>query len=105
MRDVVTEVVNRANQRGGRMLSVVDLIERQTLSLDRASWRLRRILAKFNRPVDKPGLQLPERRLGMGIPDIGMRVVQKQNFPDQRQVGHEPLEKILPHGCQSLVDG
>lgn len=44
MRDVVTEVVNRANQRGGRMLSVVDLIERQTLSMEQASWLLRRIL-------------------------------------------------------------
>lgn len=44
MRDGVTEVVNRANQRGGRMLSVVDLIERETLSVEQSSWLLRRIL-------------------------------------------------------------
>ena len=42
--DAVIEVVNRANQRGGRMLSVVDLIERKTLTVGQSSWLLRRIL-------------------------------------------------------------
>ena len=42
--DAVIEVVNRANQRGGRMLSVVDLIERGTLTVEQSSWLLRRIL-------------------------------------------------------------
>lgn len=42
--DSVLEIVNRANQRGGRMLSVVDLIERGTLTLEQGSWLLRRIL-------------------------------------------------------------
>lgn len=42
--DSVIEVVNRANQRGGRMLSIVDLIERETLTMEQASWLLRRIL-------------------------------------------------------------
>jgi hypothetical protein len=31
-------IVNRANQRGGRMLSVVDLLEAGTFSLARAAW-------------------------------------------------------------------
>lgn len=42
--DNVLRIVNRANQRGGRMLSVVDLVEAGTLSLDQASWLCRRIL-------------------------------------------------------------
>ena len=38
------EVANRSNQRGGRMLSVVDLMEAGTLSLSQTAWLLARIL-------------------------------------------------------------
>ena len=41
--DRVISVVNRSNQRGGRMLSVVDLIKAETLSLSQAAWLLDRI--------------------------------------------------------------
>jgi hypothetical protein len=41
--DPVISIVNRANQRGGRMLSVIDLLEAETLSLAQASWLLARI--------------------------------------------------------------
>ena len=40
----VLEVVKRSNQRGGRMLSVVDLIEAGTLSVNQAAWILERVL-------------------------------------------------------------
>lgn len=43
MYDVLT-AANRSNQRGGRMLSVVDLLEAGTLSPAQAAWLLRRIL-------------------------------------------------------------
>jgi hypothetical protein len=36
--DRVISTLNRANQRGGRMLSVVDLVEAGTLTLAQASW-------------------------------------------------------------------
>jgi hypothetical protein len=42
--DTVLAVVNRSNQRGGRMLSVVDLLEAGTLSIYQASWLLERVL-------------------------------------------------------------
>lgn len=35
--------IDRANQRGGRMLSVTDLIERDTLSVRQAAWLLKKI--------------------------------------------------------------
>jgi hypothetical protein len=35
--------IDRANQRGGRMLSVIDLIERETLSVRQAAWLLKKI--------------------------------------------------------------
>ena len=41
--DPVIELVERSNQRGGRMLSVLDLLEAGTLSLPRAAWLLARI--------------------------------------------------------------
>jgi len=41
--DSVLSVVNRANQRGGRMLSVVDLLEAGTLSLAQAAWLVARV--------------------------------------------------------------
>ena len=41
--DKVISVVNRSNQRGGRMLSVVDLIKAETLSISQAAWLLDRI--------------------------------------------------------------
>jgi len=41
--DPVIALVNRANQRGGRMLSVVDLLEAGTLSLTQAAWLLARV--------------------------------------------------------------
>lgn len=41
--DNVLKVVNRSNQRGGRMLSVVDLLEAGTLSMSHAAWLLRKI--------------------------------------------------------------
>lgn len=43
MDDRVLEVVNRSNQRGGRMLSVVDLIEADTLTLSQAGFLTARI--------------------------------------------------------------
>ncbi len=43
--DEVISYVERSNQRGGRMLSVIDLIEAGTLSLAAASWLLYRIEA------------------------------------------------------------
>jgi hypothetical protein len=43
MTDPVIVLVNRANQRGGRMLSVVDLLEAETLSLPQAAWLLARV--------------------------------------------------------------
>jgi hypothetical protein len=39
------EIVRRANQRGGRMLSVLDLVDAGTLSRDQAAWLLEQILA------------------------------------------------------------
>ena len=39
----VLSIVNRANQRGGRMLSVVDLLEAGTLSLAQAAWLAARV--------------------------------------------------------------
>lgn len=39
------EIIERANQRGGRMLSVVDLIERRTLTLAQAAWLVSRVEA------------------------------------------------------------
>jgi len=41
--DPVIEIVNRANQRGGRMLSVVDLLEAGTLNRAQAAWLCVRI--------------------------------------------------------------
>ncbi len=41
--DSVVYYIDRANQRGGRMLSVVDLIERETLSVRQAAWLVNRI--------------------------------------------------------------
>jgi hypothetical protein len=41
--DSVLAVVNRANQRGGRMLSIVDLLEAGTLSTAQAAWLLARV--------------------------------------------------------------
>ena len=35
--------IDRANQRGGRMLSVIDLIERETLSVRQMAWLLKKI--------------------------------------------------------------
>ena len=45
MDDRVLEVVNRSNQRGGRMLSVVDLIDAGTLTLEQAAVPTARIEA------------------------------------------------------------
>jgi len=42
--DPVIEIVNRSNQRGGRMLSVVDLLAAGTLERTQAAWLLARIL-------------------------------------------------------------
>ncbi len=39
----VLPIVNRANQRGGRMLSVVDLLEAGTFSLAQAAWLVARV--------------------------------------------------------------
>lgn len=44
MTDDVLAIVNRSNQRGGRMLSVIDLIRARTLSRAQAAWILERIL-------------------------------------------------------------
>ena len=41
--DRVLSVVNRANQRGGRMLSLVDLQEAGTVSAAQAAWLLARV--------------------------------------------------------------
>ena len=41
--DSVLSAVNRANQRGGRMLSVVDLLEAGTFSLGQAAWLVARV--------------------------------------------------------------
>ena len=41
----VIEVVRRSNQRGGRMLSVLDLVEAGTLTLPLAAWLLARVAA------------------------------------------------------------
>ncbi len=43
--DGVIALVNRANQRGGRMLSVVDLVEAGTLTLAQAAWLVGRVQA------------------------------------------------------------
>lgn len=43
--DRVLEIIERANQRGGRMLSVVDLLERRTLTLPQAAWLVSRVEA------------------------------------------------------------
>ncbi len=43
MQDSVIEIVNTANQRGGRMLSVIDLIERDTLTLNQAALLTHRV--------------------------------------------------------------
>ncbi len=45
MDDRVLEVVNRSNQRGGRMLSLIDLIEAETLTLSQAAALTARIEA------------------------------------------------------------
>jgi hypothetical protein len=42
--DNVLRVVERSNQRGGRMLSIVDLVEAETLTIAQASWLLSRIV-------------------------------------------------------------
>ena len=42
--DPVIELVNRSHQRGGRMLSVVDLVAADTLTMEQACWLLVRIL-------------------------------------------------------------
>ena len=41
--DNVISIVNRSNQRGGRMLSLVDLLKAGTFSISQASWLLYRI--------------------------------------------------------------
>ncbi len=41
--DRVLYIVNRSNQRGGRMLSLIDLIETETLTFRQAAWILQRI--------------------------------------------------------------
>ncbi|MCX7045409.1 MAG: hypothetical protein NTX50_08005 [Candidatus Sumerlaeota bacterium] len=41
--DPVIEAANRSNQRGGRMLSVIDLLEAETLTLSQTAWLLARI--------------------------------------------------------------
>jgi hypothetical protein len=43
MADPVLEAVNRSNQRGGRMLSLVDLIDAETLTVEMAAWATERI--------------------------------------------------------------
>ena len=43
--DEVLELVERSNQRGGRMLSVVDLLAAETLTLAQAAWLLARVEA------------------------------------------------------------
>ncbi|MFW5797584.1 MAG: hypothetical protein ACOCXE_03655 [Spirochaetota bacterium] len=43
MSDDVIRVVNRSNQRGGRMLSLVDLVEAETFTLPMAAWVTERI--------------------------------------------------------------
>ncbi len=43
MKDDVIRIINRSNQRGGRMLSLVDLIEADTLTLSQAAWVTERI--------------------------------------------------------------
>ena len=45
MPDDVLKIVNRSNQRGGRMLSVVDLIAADTLSIELAAWLVERVEA------------------------------------------------------------
>ncbi len=42
--DGVLEIINRANQRGGRMLSIIDLIEAETLALEAVAWMAVKIL-------------------------------------------------------------
>jgi hypothetical protein len=51
MSDPVVTAVERANQRGGRMLSLVDLLEAGTLSLPQASWLLARVWEGSSRLV------------------------------------------------------
>ena len=41
----VLDVANRSNQRGGRMLSIVDLLKAGTLGISQAAWLLARVLA------------------------------------------------------------
>ncbi|OGV66836.1 MAG: hypothetical protein A3K18_30315 [Lentisphaerae bacterium RIFOXYA12_64_32] len=41
--DPVLDIIERSNQRGGRMLSVVDLVEARTLSLGQAAWLMDRV--------------------------------------------------------------
>ena len=45
MGDDVLRVVNRSNQRGGRMLSLIDLIEADTVTLPLAAWLTERVEA------------------------------------------------------------
>jgi Flp pilus assembly CpaF family ATPase len=45
MTDDVISVVNRSNQRGGRMLSLADLVEADTFTLEQAAWVTERIEA------------------------------------------------------------
>jgi hypothetical protein len=41
--DTVTAIIERSNQRGGRMLSMVDLVRAETFSLGQAAWLAERI--------------------------------------------------------------
>ncbi|NLX42680.1 MAG: hypothetical protein GXY79_04280, partial [Chloroflexi bacterium] len=42
--DSAIAIVNRANQRGGRMLSIVDLLLAETLTLPQAAWLAAQVL-------------------------------------------------------------
>ena len=54
--DAIIQVIERSNQRGGRMLSVVDLVEAGTLSLGQAAWLVAEVQAGSSWLVGaKPG--------------------------------------------------
>ncbi len=54
--DEVIYYVNRSNQRSARMLSVIDLIQARTLTIQSAAWLLQRILEGYSWLVGaKPG--------------------------------------------------